>query len=197
MPNLILTPEHIYKYEGHDVPGTTSIINADHSFCDEFYRTRGQYGHAMVEMHLTGMLDEEALDDQLRPYLEAFKLFQTEAPHVKGIIDIKLGQKMPWHILQVCAYRELWINGINEDGEPLKTLKWGQEVMGYHPIWRYCGKIDIIDIPNGILPEAIDLYLQANGKYKLESVKMGTERKHTNAFLTLVSAYHVRQEYKI
>jgi len=193
---------HIYTLQpsGQVIPSVTQIIEARY-FCDPWYAEKGKAIHRMVELYLNDDLLEDSISPQeggfdLRPYLEAFKLFQAEAPHVRGVIDVKSGQMEKWHFLQVCAYRELWLNGVDEHGKPLRETRKGTEVRGYSPLWRYSGTVDIIDIPEREdYPEAHVLYLKDNGKYKIEPVR--DVRIHTQKFLTLVSAAVIRLDYGI
>ena len=197
MPEIVLDEAtHTYRVGGIVYPSVTQIIDPAH-FGDEWYATRGTYIHQMIEMHVKGTLDEENLDPQLRPYLDAFKKFQVEAPHVKGIGDIKSGAKMLWHLLQIAAYKELWLNGIDPEGKPLKETLQGQEVMGYHPLYQYCGKIDILNVPEEGYPETFDLYLQDTGKYRLERIPQVRMWTHVRNFLMLAKGWHVRKEYKL
>jgi len=186
---------HIYTLDNVIIPSVTQTLAVKY-FCDDWYKEKGKYVHEMAELYRQGRLDEDTLDEQLKPYLDALKKFEREAPHVKGIIDYKSGTFAKWHLLQTAAYRELWLNGIDENGNPLREIAKGFEVKGYHPVYRYGGKIDIVDIADGDkFPPAFALYLQDTGRYKLEPVT--DIRRHIQAFLTLVTAGYIREEYKI
>ena len=196
MPKIQLIEEtHQYLVDGQPMISVTQTIEAKH-FCDQYYCDRGKAVHKMLELYNKNDLDEETLDSQLLPFLNAFKQFKKDAPHIHGIGDYKSGSFMKWHWLQTAAYRELWMNGIDEYGNPLKNIQKGYEVMGYHPIWKYTGKIDLIDIDKPF-PDSVGIYLKDTGKYKVEVIKGSDLRKHILAFLTLVSATQVRQEYGI
>lgn len=189
---------HIYTTkDGIVIPSVTQILQAKY-FCDDWYKERGTYIHQMAELYKLGKLDEDTLDEQLRPYLAALKKYECEAPHIKGVGDYKSGVFQKWHLLQTAAYRELWLNGIDENNEPLRKLSRGFEVRGYHPVYRYAGTIDIIDVEDGNnYPSAFLIYLKDTGKYKLESISTIDIRQHTQAFLALAAAEQVREQYKI
>ncbi len=199
MPKTTLDNDtHIYRVDNRETISVTQVTEALYQ-CDKWYAERGQFIHTMCELYKQGILDEDTLDPQLLPYLNALKLFECDAPYIKGIGDYKSGTKAKWHLLQCAAYRELWLNGLDENGEPLKNIKHGYEVIGFHPIYNYCGTIDLIDIENetGWNLHAFILYLKENGKYKVDLIYPADIARHTRAFLTLVSAKHIRKEYKI
>ncbi len=196
MPEIQLIEEsHQYLVKDKLTISVTQVIEAKH-FCDKYYLERGKAVHRMAELYNRDDLDEETLDPQLIPFLNALKQFKKDAPHIRGIGDYKSGGFMKWHLLQTAAYRELWLNGIGEDGQPLKNVKKGYEVMGYHPLWKYAGRIDLIDIDKPF-PDSVGIYLKATGKYKVEVIRGSDLRRHIQSFLTLLSASHIRQEYEI
>lgn len=75
--------KHLYTLDGLELESVTGILKAegfiDTRFYDEWSRARGEYVHTMIHLYDRGELDEEALDPQLVPYLEAYKKFLKES----------------------------------------------------------------------------------------------------------------------
>lgn len=84
---------HAYHLDGVRLPNVTSILDplVDYSGIPkkimQAARERGDYVHKMCEMYVWGMLDEDEVVPEYKPYLEAFKKFlaetQFEAVHVE------------------------------------------------------------------------------------------------------------------
>jgi hypothetical protein len=74
---------HIYTYKGQHWPSITQILKAenfiDTAWFDEWSRDRGSMVHLAVKYDLAGELDEESLDDEIKPYLSAFRKFMAES----------------------------------------------------------------------------------------------------------------------
>ncbi len=73
---------HVYRYSGRVVPGVTqslSVVERGFQFVDpgvlEAARQFGTHVHKAIELFNLGVLDEEALDPALAPYLAAWKQF--------------------------------------------------------------------------------------------------------------------------
>jgi len=78
---------HIFTVGGEIIPSVTSIIRKagltpDWSQIDniEWYAQRGQYIHRATELWEQGALDEDTVDDEIRPYLDAYKSFRDDYP---------------------------------------------------------------------------------------------------------------------
>lgn len=68
---------HWFKIDGKFLPSVTQILRKegfcpDLSFIDPWYLQRGSYVHKVTELWDMGTLDEEALSDDLKPYLESY-----------------------------------------------------------------------------------------------------------------------------
>ena len=129
--------KHIYTLDDVELDSVTGILTAegfiDTRFYDEWSRTRGSYVHEATHLYDRGELDEDALDPQLRPYLDAWIRFKEEArfrvlrseepvfhpilfyagtPDKTGffdeklvaIIDIKSGKAESWAAVQTAGY---------------------------------------------------------------------------------------------
>jgi hypothetical protein len=74
---------HVYTFNGQIVPSVTSILVSegfiDTSWFDDWSREKGSMVHLAIKYDLAGELDEETLDDEIRPYLSAFRKFMSES----------------------------------------------------------------------------------------------------------------------
>lgn len=138
MPEFIFNSDkHVYTLDGVALPSVTSILKAeglmgDMQFATEWHMDRGTHVHRTIELYLSGTLNEETLDPQLRPYLSAFKAFMAATgfevygyetqmfhpmyryagtPDLWGLLDgkltvfdIKTGVSAAWHKAQCGAY---------------------------------------------------------------------------------------------
>ncbi len=133
---------HTYEIDGVVVPGVTQICNPGIApwYTDEATQ-RGTHVHRACELYDRGMLDEETLDPQLRPYLDAWKEFVHRygnewvaieqqffsAAHgfagtvdrvlPAGVLEIKTGAAFPdWLDLQLGGYSILTGAGLYGTG---------------------------------------------------------------------------------
>ena len=132
---------HRYTLGDLELDSVTGILTAegfiDTRFYDEWSRTRGSYVHEATHLYDRGELDEDALDPQLVPYLEAYKKFlketgaeilESEIPYyhpeylyagrpdkkallfgTETTIEIKSGNIEPWARIQAASY--MLLNG--------------------------------------------------------------------------------------
>lgn len=76
---------HVYRHGGRVVPSVTQVLEVLNDFEDvhsdrlEAARLRGRHVHAMIDLDNRGELDEEALDGELLPYLNQWRLFLRES----------------------------------------------------------------------------------------------------------------------
>ena len=132
---------HTYKLSGTVISSVTQILTdmglIDTSFHQEAHAIRGRACHAAILYHLQGDLDESNIDDRIKPYLSAFKLFEShvrlkpvmglvekpmiheslmfagtpdipcELNGIPSLIDLKTGSVLPVHSLQLAAYKIL------------------------------------------------------------------------------------------
>jgi hypothetical protein len=75
---------HVYTLpDGSHPPSITTILSAegfvDTSHYDDWSRDRGSMVHLACHYDITGELDEDSLDDEIRPYLAAFRKFMAES----------------------------------------------------------------------------------------------------------------------
>ena len=127
---------HTYTVNGEEWPSVTTIIQ-DAGLCNMIgwnaaSATKGTHVHEACRLWDAGELDEDVLDERLRPYLAGWKKFCEETgwiteeaevvvgheerryagtldriglyPCDKFLVDIKTGAKQKWHGLQLAAY---------------------------------------------------------------------------------------------
>lgn len=74
---------HAYTWNGRRLPSITGILKdegfIDTTFFDEWSRDKGSMVHLACHYDLAGELDEDSLDDEIRPYLAAFRKFMAES----------------------------------------------------------------------------------------------------------------------
>jgi hypothetical protein len=108
---------HIYRFNGRIVPSVTQILSIlnDFSMVDpERLEASADFGrnvHAAIDLDNKGELDEEALDGELLPYLNQWRLFLREsgfkvtaseqriyhkAMGYAGTCDTLVGQNTSW-----------------------------------------------------------------------------------------------------
>lgn len=137
MAELILNEQtHEYTLGERKLPSVTRILKSaglvDDRFLTDAGAKRGSYAHKALEYYDLGELDEEALDPQLKPYLQAWKEFRADVPFEiisveervshptllyagtldrriqlitgQAVIDIKTGTPQGWHPIQTAMY---------------------------------------------------------------------------------------------
>jgi len=82
--NVEFEPDgHVYTYNGQHWPSITGILKdegfIDTQWFDSWSRDKGSMVHLAVKYDLAGELDEDSLDEEIRPYLSAFRKFMTES----------------------------------------------------------------------------------------------------------------------
>jgi len=82
--NVTLEPEgHIYTWNGIHPDSITQILAAEGfintDWYDEWSRDKGSMVHLACHYDITNELDEDSLDDEIRPYLAAFRKFMADS----------------------------------------------------------------------------------------------------------------------
>ncbi|MHB8109695.1 MAG: PD-(D/E)XK nuclease family protein [Syntrophorhabdaceae bacterium] len=137
MPEFIFNDDqHLYTLDERPLPSVTGILKSEGFIDDTWFtedaRLRGTYVHMACHLHDMRTLDEDGLDDALRPYLDGYIRFKAETgftvieseipryhpqylfagtPDKIGmmnnsdtVIDLKSGILSPWTALQTAAY---------------------------------------------------------------------------------------------
>lgn len=90
---------HIYRHGGRIVPSVTQVLSILNDFSDvhpdylEASRAFGQHVHAMIDLDNRGQLDEEALDGELLPYLNQWRLFLRESKFEVTASELRVHNK--------------------------------------------------------------------------------------------------------
>jgi len=135
--------EHKYMLDDKELPSVTTVLAEAGMYGNNFYTRdaalRGTAVHTACELYLHGRLDDKTMDEELVPYVEAFKKFLSmsgftlmfsEMPlyhsvlryagtvdmygEYRGkfvIVDIKSGNPHPTHDVQIGGgYKPLLVN---------------------------------------------------------------------------------------
>lgn len=79
MPDFKFDPDkHIYTLDGRAIPSVTQVLPYNYSYHSEYARQRGIYVHTMIELYNQDNLNEESLDKELQPFLNAYKKFRND-----------------------------------------------------------------------------------------------------------------------
>ena len=130
--------DHTYVMDGVNLPSVTTVLSnsgiIDSRWFTKSATDRGSKGHQATEFYDEGSLNEGELDEQLKPYLAAWKRFLVDTGtkiidiekvvyHPKYlyagtvdrvalmdgepcILEIKAGKPTKWHPLQTSAYQQ-------------------------------------------------------------------------------------------
>lgn len=127
---IILTGDHRYidTDTGREYPSVTATIRDAGVMGwvteDAYYAERGKEVHKTTALWDKWLLDEDSVDPQIVPYLDAWKAYRCNVPTKPDCIeeivsdlvvgycgtidrdglDIKTGAPAKWHILQAAAY---------------------------------------------------------------------------------------------
>lgn len=184
-----LNEDHIYTVEGTTQPGVSEILQSAELIDTRWYNdracTRGIYVHKAIEIYHRQGLNFRTLDDELRPYVEAyldflkrteFRPIIIEEPsfhpvyqycgtvdligHLDALslIDIKTGARPKWVGLQTAAYKALW--GSRVEGKPI-SHRYALELRGNGKwaLTRLSNKTDL-----EVFMAALTIYNFKNGR---------------------------------
>lgn len=184
--NFLFDPEkHLYTLGGVQIPSVTQVLPYNYRGNNEDAKQKGSYVHRMIEFKAKGVLDEETLDPQLKPYLEAYKRLLNEY-RLTGVMDIKSGSPHPCTELQLAGYRLLADEGIPIHPDLVYPCL---EVAFYHPQYRFAGTIDILAEGH----QAMAVYLKDNGKYQVQDHTKDL-RKNKQIFLSFLTTFIWKKE---
>jgi len=156
---LIFDPEtHTAHIDGAPLRSVTTILRDAgmtpdfYNRLDPWYLTRGKYVHLASELYDKGTLDESTVDEEVKPYLEAYKTFRRDFsakitgievqlyhPVYKyfGIIDrimegntcyslhLKPGQRVPYKLIEVPNIRAQF----NVFVSALNLMRWKEQKL--------------------------------------------------------------------
>jgi hypothetical protein len=84
---------HTYWQGSERVPSVTQILGAMTNFDGirpevlDFARQRGQAAHLGTELYDQGVLDWDSVDDEIRPYIEAWQRFRSDTGFEPDLIE--------------------------------------------------------------------------------------------------------------
>lgn len=91
--------KHLFTANGEVIPSVTTVLKRAGMTPDwskiadiEWYAQRGTYIHRATELWEAKTLDEDTVDDEIRPYLEAYKKFRADYP-----VPITAQELRLWH----------------------------------------------------------------------------------------------------
>lgn len=164
--------EHRYWWDGRELVSNTTALKLagyiDDRNYTEFARQRGTFVHQTVEFFDRGELDDDTLHPTLRPYLDGYCKFLREAgisgwTHIEqqlgdpsrgvagtldrlgdfGLVDIKSGDKEPWHAVQIAGYALLAeANGLIASARRVKRFGLYLHADGTYALQPYADKAD-------------------------------------------------------
>jgi len=188
MPDIILTDQHKYIVDGQERISVTSCLPYNYYKDSEKAKQKGQYIHEMIYLYNLGTLNEDNLDEQLIPYLAAYKKFRQESKDIQGVIDVKSGSRHPCVKLQIAAYVEL----VNNTYRGTLDFVSVSEIPLFHNIYLYTGTPDIV---NSKIPvtQGYALYLKDNGSYRLDNHSQNL-RRNFNIFVAFLTTHIWQKE---
>lgn len=157
--------DHTYVMDGTNLPSVTTVLGQTGIIDKRWYTKsgtdRGSKVHQMLEFYDEGELVETGLDDQLLPYLEAWKKLLQDT-NLK-ILEVEKKVHHPKHMYAGTIDRVALING----EMCILELKTGKPSK-WHPLqtapYQQCMK----ERTGGALMRRIAVYLTPKGTYRLQ-----------------------------
>jgi hypothetical protein len=185
MPELVFQEEgHIYRLGDEVLPSVTTVLKEaglyNFSFGGgEYHMDLGKYVHSATEYLDNGDLDEDALDDTIKPYIKAYKKFKAEAGFKIRINEQRLHHNA-W----------LFAGTIDREGDICSTpalvdIKTGGEQL-VTPVQLAAYRM-LLDNADHKCHRAYSLHLKNNGTYTLKEAK--DYMKNRGIFLAALSLY--------
>jgi len=179
---------HEYAIGDNVIPNVTSILDplVDFSMVNtetlEFAADRGRKVHKAVELYLKGTLDRESLDERIRPYLDAFILFESDTG-----FKVELNEARVYHpqfgyagtldlVGKVCGIRSL----VDIKARAVMTPDTGPQTAAYNEC--LANKAD----------RRYGLQLMPTGRYKLYPYFDYTD---LSVFLSCLTIYKFKQQH--
>jgi hypothetical protein len=159
-PNLEFDEEkHLYILGDRELLNVTRVLPDDKRRVDPFYLQRGKLVHLATALFDHDELDEDSLDERIRPYLDAYVKFKRETGFEPKEIELPLYH--PKYLYAGTIDRIGKLNG-SQDLIDLKTGgKAKDDELQLAAYWELC-RVSYIKIRR-----VFDLYLHENGTYNL------------------------------
>lgn len=185
---------HGYEIDGAPVPSVTEILEdlglSDYSFVPEddldWAKDRGSAVHTATHFYDDGDLNDDDLDDRVRPHVEAYKNFREDTGFEPTHIEIPV-----WHPVNRYAGtldRIGVLNGVSvlvdlKSGQPPPTV--GLQTAAYQ-LAAKC-TYDLTPV------KRFSLWLKDDGRYKLDPL----DNWHDfDDFLSLVNTWYIKKGIK-
>ena len=191
MTDGILIPEfdestHTYKVRGKVTPGVTTVLHSCgigvNSFWTEEGREFGKAVHLACRFHAEGDLDFEALDDLLKPRVDAYIRFCAEMNFTPDLIEKPLYREAP-----------LYCGTIDQAqiGRAVIDLKCGAHGLEHAlQLAAYA-----FMLPNPHLHERWAVHLMDTGKYSLRVFPKQELQSDFNVFQSALNTYNWRMRF--
>ena len=184
MPGALQFDEatHTYTVDGVEYPSVTTIlkdaglIDTSQPWYTEWHRDRGTQVHKALELFDQGDLDEESLDPEIRPYVDAWEKFLAESRC--GIEQIEV---------------RCWNKAKRYAGTIDRVLKWGPGVTicdikcGPRAAWHGLQTAAYGEFIHGRVPYRCCVHLSADGKFSVSEHK---DRTDYDAWASALYLYH-------
>ena len=179
---------HVYRLGDTVLPSVTQILKCvgllEYRGSNEYAMALGSAVHRACELWDNGTLDEERLEDSIRPYLDAYKRFIAESGFEPVLIEQQIYH--PDYLYAGTIDRV----GILNNKHVLLDIKSGSphpatelQLAGYHELLH----VSVVDDPE----RAYILYLANTGRYNLVPME---PRKHIATFLAALNVYRWKKE---
>jgi len=177
---------HRYTLDGRRLVSVTECLKLvdDRWKMDPYYLQRGRFIHLACELYDRDELDEDTVDPQILPRLEAWKKFRADTGFVPDRIEEKFYHPVYLYAFKFDVHGPL--NGsdvmIDRKSSPYRT----DVLQGA----AYCAGLEA-QTPPISCKKAFDIYLKENGTYKLEPIPY--LRNNFQTFLAVLTAYRWRE----
>jgi len=186
VPKLEFDEEkHIYTLDGRRLISVTEALSlVDDRRKDPYYLQRGRIIHLACELFDRGELDEETVDPQILPRLEAWKKFRTDTGFVPDRIEEKF-----YHPVYLYGFK-FDVHGFLNGSEVMIDRKSSPHRTDALQGSAYVAGLEAQDPPIKC-KKGFDIYLKENGTYKLDPIKY--LRSNFQTFLAVLTAHRWRE----
>lgn len=189
---------HQYKLDGVVIPSVTQVLQGvgiiDFSGIPiarlDAARIFRIAAHKATALSDKGTLDEKELDENLRPYLDGWRLFRQEYGFIPALIEQPLFSK----IYRVAGTPDRIGNWRIDDSIIIPDIKTGFELSPTHAIqlagYELIFKEDL-KVKSKI--RRLSVLLNEKGKYKIQEYK---DKNDLSVFLSALSVYNFKEKNK-
>lgn len=174
-----VSQDHTYwfKQDGRQALGVNEVLHlaglVDTKWFNERARVRGTYLHHAAALHDLGQLDEQTVDDTIKPYLDAYRLFLDDCTPVYTRVEAVFADDVSDVAGTIDRVGTITVKGVEQFAIiDLKTGRGGQapwhaiQLAGYHHLLtQYLARRDAA--ADAVKIKRYGLYLRENGNYKL------------------------------